>query len=158
SRTPPRGSSLLDALGACQIPDPSTAGDFCRRFGETAICQLQDLVHDLRLGAWAEQPAAFFDQAVLDMGGFLVETTGSCKAGRDSAHDRTWGDHALVLTPANISAVLGPVNRPASRPAHEGAATEVGRALAACFRAGRRQVRLRGDTDFAQTEHLDRGN
>jgi hypothetical protein len=92
------------------------------------------------------------------MGGFLVETTASCKAGRDSAHDRTWGDHALVLTPANISAVLGLVNRPASRPAHEGAATEVDRALAACFRSGCRQVRLRGDTDFAQTEHLDRGN
>jgi hypothetical protein len=34
----------------------------------------------------------------------------------------------------------------------------VDRALAACFRSGCRQVRLRGDTDFAQTEHLDRGN
>src|ERR1017187_3285952 len=28
---------LLDALGAKRIPDPTTAGDFCRRFDEAAV-------------------------------------------------------------------------------------------------------------------------
>jgi hypothetical protein len=147
---------FLDALGAQRIPDPTTAGDFCRRFDETAIRQLQDLVHDVRLGVWAEQPDAFFDQAVLDMDGFLVETAGQCKGGMDIAHDGTWGYHALVLTLANTGEVLGLVNRPANRPSHEGAAGEVDRALAVCLRGGFRKVLLRGDTDFAQTEHLDR--
>ncbi len=32
------------------------------------------------------------------------------------------------------------------------------RALAQCIRAGFRRVVLRGDTDFTQTEHLDRWN
>jgi hypothetical protein len=34
----------------------------------------------------------------------------------------------------------------------------VDRALAVCFRGGFHQVLLRGDTDFSQTEHLDRWN
>src|SRR5262249_3582847 len=38
------------------------------------------------------------------------------------------------------------------------AAAEVGRAVAVCFRGGFRKVLLRGDTDFSQTEHLDRWN
>jgi hypothetical protein len=147
---------FLDALGTQRIPDPTTAGDFCRRFTEAAIRQLQDSVHDVRVGVWAEQPEHFFDQAILDMDGFLVETAGQCKQGMDIAHDGTWGYHALVLTLANTGEVLGLVNRPANRPSHEGAATEVDRALAVCFRGGFRQVLLRGDTDFSQTEHLDR--
>jgi hypothetical protein len=147
---------FLDALGAQRLPAPTTAGDFCRRFEETTLRQLQDLVHDVRVGVWAEQPAAFFEQARLDMDGFLVETTGECKEGMDIAHDGTWGYHALVLTLANTGEVLGLVNRPANRPSHEGAAVEVDRALAVCFRGGFRKALLRGDTDFSQTEHLDR--
>jgi Transposase DDE domain group 1 len=147
---------FLDALGARRLPDPTTAGDFCRRFDETSIRLLQDIVHEVRLGVWAEQPDEFFDQARIDMDGFLVETTGQCKQGMDIAHDGTWGYHPLVLTLANTGEVLGLVNRSANRPSHEGAAAEVDRALAVCFQGGFRQVLLRGDTDFSQTEHLDR--
>src|SRR5262249_17975374 len=147
---------FLDALGARRIPDPTTAGDFCRRFPEETVRQLQDSVHDVRLGVWAEQPADFFDRAVLDMDGFLVGTTGQCKQGMDIADDGTWGYHALVLSLANTGEVLGLVNRSGNRPSPDGAAAEVDRALAVCFRGGFRQVLLRGDTDFSQTEHLDR--
>jgi hypothetical protein len=147
---------FLDALGARRLPDPTTAGDFCRRFDETSIRLLQDLVHEVRVGVWAEQPSAFFEQARIDMDGFLVETTGQCKQGMGIAYDGTWGYHPLVLTLANTGEVLGLVNRPGNRPSHEGAAAEVDRALAVCFRGGFRQVWLRGDTDFSQTEHLDR--
>ncbi len=151
-----RDEAFLDALGARRIPDPTTAGDFCRRFDETSIRRLQDAVQEVRLGVWAEQPADFFRQAILDMDGFLVETTGRCKEGMDIAHDGTWGYHPLVLSLANTGEVLGLVNRSANRPSHEGAAAEVDRALAVCFRGGFRRVLLRGDTDFSQTEHLDR--
>src|SRR5690242_12039048 len=50
---------FLDALGARRIPDPTTAGDFCRRFSRDSIQALLDLVNDTRLKAWAGQPAAF---------------------------------------------------------------------------------------------------
>src|SRR5262249_55732968 len=149
---------FLDALGARRLPDPTTAGDFCRRFSEESVRVLQDTVHDVRIGVWAQQPAAFFDQATIDMDGFLVETTGQCKQGMDIAYDGTWGYHPLLLTLANTGEVLGLVNRSGNRPSHEGAAAEADRAMAACFRGGFRRGLLGGDTDFAQTEHLDRWN
>ena len=147
---------LLDALGARRIPDPTTAGDFCRRFDKDSIQTLLDIFHDTRLKVWAGQPAAFFEQAILDMDGFLVETTGQCKEGMDIAYDGTWGYHALVLTLANTGEVLSVVNRSGNRPSHEGAAELVDQTLPVCFRGGFRRVLLRGDTKFSQSEHLDR--
>jgi Transposase DDE domain group 1 len=147
---------LLDALGARRLPDPTTAGDFCRRFSQDSIGTLLDIIDDTRLRVWAGQPATFFEQAILDMDGFLVETTGQCKQGMDIAYDGTWGYHALVLSLANTAEVLSVVNRSGNRPSQEGAAEQVDRALRTCFRGGFRSVLLRGDTKFAQTQHLDR--
>ena len=147
---------FLDALGARRIPDPTSAGDFCRRFRAEDIRSLQEAFHETRRKVWAEQPEDFFDQATLDMDGTLVGTTGACKHGMDIAYDGTWGYHPLVISLAQTGEVLGLVNRPGNRPSHDGAAAEVDRALAVCFHGGFRWVRLRGDTDFSQTEHLDR--
>jgi hypothetical protein len=147
---------FLDALGARRIPDPTTAGDFCRRFKVADIHTLQDVIHQARVRAWAEQPESFFTKAVIDMDGTLVETTGQCKEGMDIAYDGTWGYHPLVLTLANTGEVLSIVNRSGNRPSHEGAAAEVDRCLEVCFRGGFQTVLLRGDTDFSQSEHLDR--
>jgi hypothetical protein len=148
--------NFLNALGARRIPDPTTAGDFCRRFTRDHIYTLLDIINDTRLKAWANQPRAFFDRADIDMDGSLVATTGVCKRGMDIAYDGTWGYHPLVISLANTGEVLGLVNRPGNRPSHEGAAAEVDRALAVCFRGGFRRALLRGDTDFSQTAHLDR--
>jgi hypothetical protein len=150
--------AFLNALGARRSPDPTTAGDFCRRFDRSAIDTLQDIFDDVRVRVWAGQPAAFFEQADIDMDGSLVETTGQCKQGMDIAYDGTWGYHPLVLTLANTGETLRLVNRSGNRPSHEGAAAEVDRAIAVCFRGGFRRVLLRGDTDFSQTQHLDRWN
>ncbi len=112
--------AFLDALGARRIPDPTTAGDFCRRFSQEHIQKLLAIINETRLKVWAGQPAAFFEQAILDMDGFLVETTGECKQGMSLAYDGTWGYHALLLTLANTREVLGILNRPGNRPSHEG--------------------------------------
>ncbi len=149
---------FLNALGARRIPDPTTAGDFCRRFSPASVHTLLDIFDDTRIKVWAGQPHAFFEQATIDMDGSLVATTGECKQGMDIAYDGTWGYHPLVLTLANTGEVLCLLNRPGNRPSHEGAAEQVDRALAVCFRGGFRHVLLRGDTDFSQTEHLDRWN
>jgi hypothetical protein len=148
--------NFLDALGARRIPDPTTAGDFCRRFTAGSVNILLDLIDDTRLQAWASQPASFFEQATIDMDGTLTATDGQCKQGMDIAYDGTWGYHPLVLSLANTREVLRLVNRSANRPSHEGAAEQVDKAIAVCLRGGFRRVLLRGDTDFSQTAHLDR--
>ena len=146
----------LDALGARRIPDPTTAGDFCRRFRAADVHTLIDLLNEVRQRVWARQPASFFEQATIDMDGILVETTGECKAGMDIAYDGTWGYHPLAVSLANTGEVLSLLNRPGNRPSHDGAAAEVDRALRVCLEGGFRRVLLRGDTDFSQTKHLDR--
>jgi hypothetical protein len=149
---------FLDALGARRIPDPTTAGDFCRRFEPQHIEVLQDVFDDTRQKVWAQQPASFFAQATIDMDGTLVPTTGQCKSGMDIAYNGVWGFHPLVVSLAETGEVLRIVNRSGNRPSHEGAAAEVDRASALCLGAGFQRVLLRGDTDFTQTKHLDRWN
>jgi hypothetical protein len=148
--------SYLNALGARRIPDPTTAGDFCRRFTAETIRMLQDLINDTRRKVWARQPVGFFERATIDMDGVLVETTGECKQGMDISYKGIWGYHALVVSLAETGEVLSLLNRSGNRPSHEGAAEEADRAITLCLGAGFQQVLLRGDTDFSQTTHLDR--
>jgi hypothetical protein len=146
----------LDAVNARRIPDPTTAGDFCRRFGPHDVRTLLDVFNEIRLKVWARQPAVFFAEARIDMDGTLVPTTGECKAGMDISYKGVWGYHPLVVTLANTGEVLSVVNRSGNRPSHEGCPEEVDRAVAVCLRSGFRSILLRGDTDFTQTTHLDR--
>jgi hypothetical protein len=147
--------NYLNALGTRRIPDPTTAGDYCRRFTRADLDTFIDLVNDTRRKVWAEQPDDFFACAKIDMDGTLTATTGACKGGLDISYNRVWGYHPWVLTLANTGEVLSVVNRSASRPSHEGAAAEADRAVRLCLQAGFRQVVLRGDTDFSQTHYLD---
>ena len=148
----------LDALGAQRIPDPTTAGDFCRRFDEASLEALQTAINETRLRVWRTQPAAFFDEAFIDADGTLAETTGQCKAGMDISYDGVWGYHPLVVSLANTQEPLWLVNRSGNRPSFEGAAARLDQARALCAAAGFRRITFRGDTDFSQTEHLDRWN
>jgi hypothetical protein len=147
---------FLDALGARRVPDPTTAGDFCRRFEAQHLDVLQDVFNETRHKVWAQQPAGFLAQATIDMDGTLVPTTGACKAGMDISYNGVWGFHPLVVSLAETGEVLRIVNRSGNRPSHEGAAAEADRAIALCLSANFERVLLRGDTDFSQTKHLDR--
>ena len=146
----------LDALGAQRIPDPTTAGDFCRRFDEAAIETLQGAINATRVRVWRAQPAAFFDEAVIDADGTLAETTGQCKEGMDISYDGRWGYHPLLVSLANTGEPLYLVNRSGNRPSSEGAAERFDQARMLCEDAGFRRITFRGDTDFSQTAHLDR--
>jgi hypothetical protein len=146
---------FLDALGADRIPDPTTAGDFCRRFAAEDVETLQDVFDQTRLKLWRQQPADFYDEALLDVDGTLVATAAGCKQGVDIAYDGTWGYHPLLISLANTGEVLSIVNRPGNRPSHEGAAEQLDLAILLCRQAGFRRIYLRGDTDFTQTRQLD---
>lgn len=150
--------NYLNALDAGRIPDPTTAGDFCRRFAAADVETLSDAINETRLRVWAEQSDSFLDCAILDMDGSITETTGECKQGIDMSYDGRWSYHPLVLSLANTGEVLSIVNRSGNRPSHELAPREIERALYLCLRAGFRKILLRGDTDFSQTEHLDGWN
>jgi hypothetical protein len=81
----------LDALGAQRIPDPTTAGDFCRRCDASAIEALQAAINETRIRVWRAQPAECFQEAIIDADGTLAETTGQGKAGMDIAYTGVGG-------------------------------------------------------------------
>jgi len=145
----------LDALGARRIPDPTTAGDFCRRFDESHVETLMDAINDVRVKVWRQQPASFFEEAIIDGDGTMAETGGACKQGMDINHKGQWGYQALLISLANTAEPLFLANRSGNRPSHEGAAARFDQAIALCKRAGFKRVLLRGDTDFTQTRYLD---
>ena len=148
--------TYIDALGADRIPDPATEGDFCRRFVSPYHVQhIQEAIDEARLTVWSRQPTELLDQAVIDMDGHIVETTGSRKEGMDISYDGRWSCHPLIVSLANTEEVLRIVNRSGSRPSHEGAAKQCDHVIALCRRGGFRNILLRGDTDFSQTESLD---
>jgi hypothetical protein len=146
----------LEGLGARVIPDPTTAGDFCRRFAAADLEALMAAIDRVRVQVWRQQPAAFFAEAIVEADGTLAETTGECKEGMDISYQGVWGYHPLVVTLANTGEPLYLVNRSGSRPSHEGAAERFDQAIALCRQAGFERVLLRGDTDFSSTRHLDR--
>jgi len=136
--------SYLDALGAQRIPDPTTAGDFCRRFAVPNVEALMVAINETRLRIWQQQPADFFAEAIVEADGTHAITNGE------------WGYHPLIVSLANTGEVLFLVNRSGNRPSHEGAAARFDQSLALLRRAGFRKIAFRGDTDFSQSAHLDR--
>jgi hypothetical protein len=148
--------AYLDALGASRIPDPTTAGDFCRRFESAeTVRTLMEAINTVRLGVWKQQPAEFFDRAVIDVAGTIAPTVGRCKDGMDISYDGQWGYHPLVVSLANTREPLYLLNRPGNRPSHEDAAEYLERAIVLCREAGFKSILMRGDTDFSQTAYLD---
>ena len=92
---------FTDALGAQRIPDPTTAGDFCRRFDKENIETLMNVFNEVRVRVWRKQPAYFFQQAVIDADGTMAVTTGQCKEGMDISYKGEWGYQPLVVSLAN---------------------------------------------------------
>jgi hypothetical protein len=146
----------LDALGAPRIPDPTTEGDFCRRFKAADVETLMETINSVRVGVWKRQPKGFFKEGIVEADGTIAATTGECKGGMDISYDGQWGYHPVVVSLANTGEPLYLVNRSGNRPSQEGAAARYDQSIELCLGAGFKRVLLRGDTDFSQTAHLDR--
>jgi len=147
--------TYMNGLGAERIPDPTTAGDFLRRFDEDWIFALQETINEARTKVWALQDDSFRKEAIIDIDGTIAGTTGECKEGMDLAYNGIWGYAPLLVTLANTNEVLYLANRPGNRPSSAGAAEWMDRAInlaAPVFKT----VWLRGDTDFSLTHNFDR--
>jgi hypothetical protein len=148
--------AYMDALGADLIPDPTTAGDFCRRFGEGEVLELMERINGVRPQLWRGRGRDLLGPiAYIDVDGTLVPTGGKKKAGMDISYKGIWGYAPLIVSLANTREVLYIVNRPGNMPSHTGAAGWIDRALGHVAPHAER-ICLRGDTDFSLTANFDR--
>lgn len=144
----------MNALGARRIPDPTTAGDFLRRFTKDDIDDLSEAFNRVRLRVWKRQPESFFELATIDVDGTIAPTDGEKKEGCDFSYKGDFGYAPLVVTLANSKELIYVHNRPGNRPSHEDAFEFLKPSVEWMRDAGFRRVRLRGDTDFSMTERL----
>jgi hypothetical protein len=148
--------AYMNALGADLIPDPTTAGDFTRRFTEADVVTLMESINAIRPKLWNGRGAERLGPITyLDIDGTMAPTDGECKAGMDISYKGIWGYAPLILSIANTKEVLYVVNRPGNAPSHQGAAAWIERALEHLAPYAPR-ICMRGDTDFSLTKHFDK--
>lgn len=147
--------SFLNGLDAQRIPDPTTAGDFTRRFSEADIVTLQECFNRSRQALWKVQPEGFLKEAFLDVDGTIAGTYGECKEGIGLSYKGIWGYAPLIVSLANTKEVLYLINRPGQSASHSGSVEWIDRA-ADLVEPVAGTVTIRGDTDFTHTGHLDR--
>jgi len=147
--------AFLDGLGARRIPDPTTSGDFTRRFDQEAIVDLMEAINSTRQRVWKKQPRGFLSHAFIDTDGTIAATFGECKGGMGLSYKGIWGYAPLIISLANTREVLYLVNRPGNVVSHEGCVPWIDRAIE-LVRPHAGEITLRGDTDFTLTGELDR--
>jgi hypothetical protein len=147
--------SYMDMLGAQRIPDPTTAGDFLRRFDSVTIESLMDAVNAVRVRIWKRQPEEFRGRATVDLDGVITPTTGEKKRGMEMSYKGIWGYHPLVVTLASSREPLYLVNRPGNAASQADAVRWIEKAIGLCA-AAFDEVLLRGDTAFSLTGEFDR--
>jgi hypothetical protein len=147
--------AFLDGLGAQRIPDPTTSGDFTRRFDQEAVLALMEAVNTVRQRVWKVQPTGFLEQAFIDTDGTLAPTFGECKGGMALSYKGIWGYAPLIVSLANTGEVLYLVNRPGNAVSHQGCVPWIDRAID-LVRPYAGEITLRGDTDFSLSGELDR--
>ncbi|MGH6827012.1 IS1380 family transposase [Methyloceanibacter sp.] len=154
-----QGSEAVRRLvGAWRIPDPTTAGDFLRRFKSAQeVGQLSGAGDDVQEVVWSKLPAKVrrhrkkHEMALVDLDGHIKPLYGVQKEGADFSYDGRWSYQPLVVTLGGSGECLKVVNQPGSARSSDAAAEAVREVLPRVKRHFKNAI-VRGDTDFDRAD------
>jgi hypothetical protein len=142
-------------LGAARIPDPTTAGDFLRRFGRDDIAGLDHVCDDLHRAAWKKRYGKRKrDLALVDIDSHVRHVYGEQKEGADFTYKGGFGYHPLVISLAETQECLRIVNRPGNVVSPDGADLAL-ESVVPLLKERFRRIVVRGDSAFAQQPIYD---
>jgi hypothetical protein len=154
-----QGSEAVRRLvGACRIPDPTTAGDFLRRFRTAQDVEgLAGVTDEIQEAVWEKLPRSVrrrrkkHDLALVDLDGHIKPLYGVQKEGADFSYDGRWSYQPLVVSLAGSGECLRVVNQPGSARPSDAAARALEEVLPLVKRHFKNAI-VRGDTDFDRSD------
>ena len=140
--------SVRRLLGAERLPDPTTAGDFLRRFGKAELEQLDGCIDEGQRRVWKQRYGKRKQElALVDLDSHVRPVYGAKKEGADFSYKGTWAYHPLVITLAGTQEILRLVNRPGNVASSEDAEVHLASVMPMLCDRFRRVV-VRGDSAF----------
>ncbi len=147
-------------LGAVRLPDPTTAGDFLRRFDETrrpgslaALRRAHDTI-GRNVGRALRKRRGKLPLATVDLDGHFKPLYGVQKQGADFNYKRQWSYHPLLVSLAQTGECLALRKRPGNARSSDGAAAVLDEVLPQ-LRDRAERVLVRGDSDFDRQDLRD---
>ena len=142
-------------LGAERIPDPTTAGDFLRRFDGDALKALDQVIDQAQEKVWkrrySKKKAA---RAIVDLDSCIRPVYGDQKEGTDFTYKGSFGYHPLVISLAGTLECLRLINRSGNTASADGSESHL-RELFPMLGRHFQQVIVRGDSAFAKQAIFD---
>lgn len=147
--------AYMDCLNAIRVPDPTTAGDFLRRFDEETILDLMEINNQNSQKIWrSANKGKKMELAILDIDGKLVETHGEYKEGLDITYKKFWGFSTLILTEMTTGVHLYIVNRSGNVLSQEDCKQWIDKAIDLLLENFEKVI-IRGDSAYYLTKYLD---
>jgi hypothetical protein len=151
-----QGSEAARRLfGAIRLPDPTTGGDFLRRFDGRALHALDASIDAMHARVWKQRYGKKKREvATVDMDSTVREVYGRQKEGADFSYKGSWSYHPLLLSLAESNECLRMINRPGNAPAAGGAKEALAEVLPLLGTHFERIV-VRGDSAFYDADLMN---
>jgi hypothetical protein len=142
-------------LGAVRLPDPTTAGDFLRRFAEKDLRALNAVMDRAQEKVWKRRYGRRkASRAIVDLDSHLHPVYGDQKEGADFSYKGFLAYHPLVISLAGTQECLRLINRSGNVVSAEGAEAQL-RDLFPLLLRRFKQVVVRGDAAFCAQKIFD---
>lgn len=142
-------------LGTDRVPDPTTAGDFLRRFDTESLKNLDRVIDQAQEKIWkrryGKKKAA---RAIVDLDSCVRPVYGDQKEGTDFTYKGSFGYHPLVISLAETMECLRLVNRSGNTASADGSENHL-RELFPMLGRRFKQIIVRGDSAFAKQPIFD---